>query len=153
MPWPQGKIEMHACGCRAFWYYWPIYLAAITFVGFGENKTWAYEVSNQQGHSKKWTYWICIKLIRLRKFAIYKGAVLNAHVSPSWRRASTVGQHQLNLLICVSWIIGLCCLLIKAVCGCRMFHFLLEIGFSKTERLSYSWKKGWQQHNLLKLLR
>jgi len=45
---------MHALtGCRAFVYYCPIYLAAITFVGSGENKTEGYEVSNQQGHFKK----------------------------------------------------------------------------------------------------
>lgn len=73
---------------------------------------------------------------------IYNGAVLNTLVSPSYGSALTAGQHQLNLLISISWETVLCSLPIKPVCGSRMFHFLLEIAVSNAECLSYSWKSS-----------
>lgn len=44
-----------------------------------------------------------------------------------------------------------CCLLIKPVCGSRMFHFLLEIALSNAGCLSWSPGKELQQHGVLML--
>lgn len=114
----------------------PLHLLALLKI-----KQRAYEVSHQQDHSKKQTYWNCIKLIRLRnEYYLHWSSAKHSCFSQLKEcidsQSASIKSPDLCILRGRTY-----CLLIKPVCCSRMFHFLLEIALSNAGCLSQSWKR------------